>query len=91
MCCICYSAVDATERLTDDNLKEVACFPLGESENRLGKKKESMNHRAYPSVTHLLQVELTFQRFHNIPNQCHQLLSREPVEGMMCTKPYIHP
>lgn len=49
-----------------------------------------MNHRAYlTSVTH--QVELTFQRFHNIPKQCHQLLSHEPVEGIICTKPYIHP
>lgn len=91
MCYICYFVVDVTECLTDDNLKEVACFPLGESGNRLGKKMESMNHRAYPSVAHLLQVELTFQRFHNIPKQCHQLLSHEPVEGIIHTKPYIHP
>lgn len=48
---------------------------LWENQEQVGQKMEFMNHRAYPLMTHLLQVELAFQRFHNIPKQCHQLLS----------------
>lgn len=56
---------------------EEACFPQGGSGNRWDRKwRWAMNHRAYPSVTYLLQTDLTFQRFPNIFKQYHQSLTQ---------------